>query len=86
MKLQPEGVVKEFSRRGPRRRAGRRDTGMTMLVATHEMSFARGTNGRVCFVDGGRIVESGPPAQVLGDATEPRTRQFLQRVIDAGRM
>ncbi|MET0325117.1 MAG: amino acid ABC transporter ATP-binding protein [Ilumatobacteraceae bacterium] len=63
-----------------------RDTGMTMLLATHEMSFAREISDRVCFLDAGRIVESGPPAQVLGDPTEERTRQFLQRVIDAGRM
>jgi polar amino acid transport system ATP-binding protein len=63
-----------------------RDAGMTMLLATHEMSFAREISDRVCFLDAGRIVESGPPAQVLGDPTEERTRQFLQRVIDAGRM
>jgi polar amino acid transport system ATP-binding protein len=63
-----------------------RDTGMTMLLATHEMSFAREISDRVCFLDAGRIVESGPPAQVLGDPTEERTRQFLQRVTDAGRM
>jgi polar amino acid transport system ATP-binding protein len=63
-----------------------RDSGMTMLLATHEMSFAREISDRVCFLDAGRIVESGPPDQVLGDPTEERTRRFLQRVIDAGRM
>ena len=63
-----------------------RETGMTMLLATHEMSFAREISDRVCFLDAGRIVESGPPDQVLGDPTEERTRRFLQRVIDAGRM
>jgi putative ABC transport system ATP-binding protein len=60
--------------------------GMTMLFATHEMAFAREISDRVCFLDAGRIVESGPPDQVLGDPTEERTRRFLQRVIDAGRM
>jgi len=63
-----------------------RETGMTMLLATHEMSFAREISDRVCFLDAGVIAESGPPAQVLGNPTEERTRQFLQRVIEAGRM
>jgi polar amino acid transport system ATP-binding protein len=63
----------------------RRD-GMTMLLATHEMAFAREIADRVCFLDAGVIVEAGPPAQVLGDPVEDRTRRFLQRVIDAGRM
>ena len=65
---------------------GLRDAGMTMVLATHEMSFARESCDRVCFLDAGRIVESGPPQQVLGDPTEERTRRFLQRVIEAGRM
>ncbi len=60
--------------------------GMTMLLATHEMSFAREISDRVCFLDDGRIVEEGPPAQVLGDPVHERTRRFLQRVIEAGRM
>ena len=59
---------------------------MTMVLATHEMSFAREISDQVCFLDAGRIVERGPPDAVLGAPTEPRTRQFLQRVIDAGRM
>ena len=59
--------------------------GMTMVIATHEMGFARQVADRVCFLDGGRILEQGPPQQVLGEPTEPRTRQFLQRLIDAGR-
>ena len=63
-----------------------RETGMTMLLATHEMSFAREISDRVCFLDAGVIAESGPPAQVLGNPTEERSRQFLQRVIEAGRM
>lgn len=60
--------------------------GMTMLVATHEMGFARDIAHRVCFLDGGRILEEGPPAQIFGAPSEPRTRQFLQRVVEAGRL
>ncbi len=63
-----------------------RDDGMTMLLATHEMSFARDVADEVCFLDAGRIVEHGPPAQLFGDPREPRTRQFLRRIIDAGRL
>ncbi|WP_116998158.1 amino acid ABC transporter ATP-binding protein [Desertimonas flava] len=63
-----------------------RNDGMTMLLATHEMAFAREISDTVCFLDAGRIIESGPPEQVLGDPVEPRTREFLQRVIDAGRL
>jgi len=60
--------------------------GMTMLIATHEMSFAREIADRVCFLDQGVICESGPPDQVFSDPREARTRQFLQRIIDAGRL
>ena len=60
--------------------------GMTMILATHEMAFAREISDRVCFLDAGRIVECGPADQVLDDPAEERTRRFLQRVIDAGRM
>jgi polar amino acid transport system ATP-binding protein len=60
--------------------------GMTMLLATHEMGFAREIADRVCFLDEGRILESGPPEQILGAPQQPRTQQFLQRVVDAGRM
>jgi polar amino acid transport system ATP-binding protein len=60
--------------------------GMTMLIATHEMGFARQVADRVCFLDGGRVLESGPPEQVLGEPVEPRTRQFLRRIIEAGRL
>jgi polar amino acid transport system ATP-binding protein len=60
--------------------------GMTMLIATHEMGFAREIADRVCFLDQGVICESGPPDQVFSDPREPRTRQFLQRIIDAGRL
>lgn len=56
--------------------------GMTMLVATHEMSFAREVATRVCFLDGGVIVEEGHPSHVLDTPTVPRTQQFLDRVIN----
>ena len=61
-------------------------SGMTMVIATHEMGFARDIADRICFLDEGRIIEEGPPAQVLTDPHEPRTRQFLQRIIEAGRL
>jgi len=61
-------------------------TGMTMLLATHEMAFAREISDRVCFLHAGQILESAPPAQLFGEAQHLRTRQFLQRVTDAGRM
>ncbi|MEU1589950.1 amino acid ABC transporter ATP-binding protein [Micromonospora sp. NPDC005710] len=60
--------------------------GMTMVLATHEMGFAREVADEVCFLDAGRVVESGPPEQVLGEPTQPRTRQFLHRIIEAGRL
>jgi polar amino acid transport system ATP-binding protein len=60
--------------------------GMTIVVATHEMGFARQVADRACFLDGGRLLEEGPPEQVLADPTEPRTRQFLARIIEAGRL
>jgi polar amino acid transport system ATP-binding protein len=60
--------------------------GMTMVLATHEMGFAKQIADKVVFLDGGRVLESGPPDQVLGDPHEPRTRQFLARIIEAGRL
>ena len=60
--------------------------GMTMLIATHEMSFARDIADQVCFLDEGVILEQGPPAQILSEPKEPRTQQFLQRIIEAGRL
>jgi polar amino acid transport system ATP-binding protein len=60
--------------------------GMTMLIATHEMGFAREIADRVCFLDGGRILESGPATQVLQAPVEARTQAFLQRILDAGRL
>ncbi|MEM7140050.1 MAG: amino acid ABC transporter ATP-binding protein [Actinomycetota bacterium] len=60
--------------------------GLTMVLATHEMGFARDVANRVCFLDAGRVVEAAPPAQLFGDPQQPRTQQFLQRVIEAGRL
>ena len=60
--------------------------GMTMLLATHEMAFAREVADQVCFLDGGRVLEQGPPDEVFGAPREPRTRQFLSRIIQAGRL
>jgi polar amino acid transport system ATP-binding protein len=60
--------------------------GMTMLIATHEMSFAREVAHRVCFLDEGVIAEEGPPEQIFTAPTNPRTAEFLRRVIAAGRM
>ena len=60
--------------------------GMTMLIATHEMGFARDVANRVGFLDAGRILELGPPAEIFTAPSEPRTRQFLQRVVEAGRL
>lgn len=60
--------------------------GMTMVIATHEMAFARDIAHRVLFLDGGAILEEGPPAEIFSSPREPRTREFLQRIIDAGRL
>jgi polar amino acid transport system ATP-binding protein len=60
--------------------------GMTMLIATHEMSFARDTANRVCFLDAGRILEQGPPEEIFTRPRELRTQQFLERIIAAGRL
>ncbi|NNC22579.1 amino acid ABC transporter ATP-binding protein [Salinisphaera sp. USBA-960] len=58
------------------------ESGMTLLVVTHEMMFAREIADRVIFMDGGRIVESGPPAEVIDAPRQPRTQSFLERVTD----
>ncbi|WP_027350283.1 amino acid ABC transporter ATP-binding protein [Halotalea alkalilenta] len=58
--------------------------GMTMVVVTHEMGFAREVADKVCFLHDGRLVESGPPEQVLGAPEHPRTREFLRRILDSG--
>jgi polar amino acid transport system ATP-binding protein len=60
--------------------------GMTMLIATHEMGFARDIADRVCFLDGGSILEEGPPERIFSAPQNPRTAAFLQRIIDAGRL
>lgn len=60
--------------------------GMTMLIATHEMSFARDVAHRVCFLDDGVILEEGTPEEIFGAPREPRTQQFLQRIVEAGRL
>jgi polar amino acid transport system ATP-binding protein len=60
--------------------------GMTMVAASHEMGFARDLADRVCFLDGGVILEQGPPAQIFTAPKEPRTQQFLARIVASGRM
>jgi polar amino acid transport system ATP-binding protein len=60
--------------------------GMTMLIATHEMGFAREIASRVCSLDAGVILEEGPPELIFSAPEQPRTRQFLQRIVDAGRL
>jgi polar amino acid transport system ATP-binding protein len=60
--------------------------GMTMLIATHEMGFARDIANRVCFLDAGLILEEGPPGQIFESPENPRTQQFLQRILAAGRL
>jgi len=61
-------------------------TGMTMIIATHEMSFAREVADKVCFLDAGVILEEGPPEQIFSAPEQERTRAFLARVIEAGRL
>jgi polar amino acid transport system ATP-binding protein len=65
---------------------GLKRDGMTMVLATHEIGFARQVADRVAFLDRGRVLEQGPPEQVLSDPVEARTRQFLARIIEAGRL
>jgi polar amino acid transport system ATP-binding protein len=62
------------------------ERGMTMILATHEMGFARDIARRVCFLDDGVILEEGPPDRMFSQPGHPRTRQFLQRIIAAGRL
>ena len=57
-----------------------------MLIATHEMSFARDIANQVCFLDAGRILEQGPPDEIFSHPKEQRTQQFLERIIAAGRL
>jgi polar amino acid transport system ATP-binding protein len=60
--------------------------GMTMLIATHEMGFARDVASRVCFLDEGQILEQGPPQEIFAGPKQPRTQQFLERIIEARRL
>ncbi len=60
--------------------------GMTMLIATHEMGFARDIANRVCFLEEGRIIEDAPPAELFTDPKDDRTRRFLRRIVDAKRL
>jgi polar amino acid transport system ATP-binding protein len=60
--------------------------GMTMLIATHEMSFARDVAHRVCFLDAGVILEEGTPQEIFESPRQARTQQFLQRIVEAGRL
>jgi polar amino acid transport system ATP-binding protein len=62
------------------------EAGMTMVIATHEMSFARDVANKVYFLDDGVIAEQGPPEQIFTAPQEPRTREFLARIIEAGRL
>jgi polar amino acid transport system ATP-binding protein len=62
------------------------EEGMTMLLATHEMGFAREVASKVCFLFGGVVHEEGPPEQIFDDPKEERTRAFLKRIIEAGRL
>jgi polar amino acid transport system ATP-binding protein len=65
---------------------GLTEVGMTMIIATHEMGFAREVASKVCFLDGGRILEEGTPEQIFTSPAELRTRSFLARVLDAEKM
>lgn len=69
------GVIRELS-----------DQGLTMVLATHEMGFARDVATTVAFLDKGRVLEAAPPAELFGQPTQDRTKQFLQRVSEAGRL
>ncbi|MGM9439887.1 amino acid ABC transporter ATP-binding protein [Streptomyces murinus] len=65
---------------------GLKDEGMTMVLATHEMGFARDVADQVCFLDGGVVLEHGTAEQVFGDPRQERTRHFLRRIVEAGRL
>ena len=60
--------------------------GMTMLIATHEMGFARDIANRVCFLEEGKIIEDAPPGELFTDPKDERTRRFLRRIVEAGRL
>jgi polar amino acid transport system ATP-binding protein len=65
---------------------GLADSGMTMLIATHEMGFARDIANRVCFLHDGVLLEEGPPEEIFSSPKNLRTQQFLERIIEAGRL
>ena len=69
------GVIRELAGRG-----------LTMVLATHEMGFAREVADRVCFLDRGQVLEQGPPREVFTAPQHERTQQFLRRVTEAGRL
>jgi len=60
--------------------------GMTMLLATHEMGFAREVATKICFLDGGVVAEEGPPERIFSEPKNPRTQTFLRRIIEARRL
>jgi polar amino acid transport system ATP-binding protein len=62
------------------------ESGMTMIIATHEMGFAREVADKVCFLDAGAILEEGHPQEIFTAPKEPRTREFLSRVLEAGKL
>jgi len=61
-------------------------TGMTMIIATHEMGFAQDIARRVCFLEEGQIIEDAPPEELFTSPRDERTRRFLRRIVDAGRL
>jgi polar amino acid transport system ATP-binding protein len=63
-----------------------KESGMTMVIVTHEMGFARDVGDRVCFLDGGRIIEQGEPHELFSNPRQPRTQKFLERIIASGRL
>ncbi len=63
-----------------------KEEGMTMIIATHEMGFARDVADKVCFLHDGLFLETGPPEEIFTEPKEARTRQFLQRIVEAGRL
>ena len=63
-----------------------KDTGMTMLIATHEMGFARETADRVAFLHAGKVWEEAPPHELFTSPQKPETQEFLRRITEAGRL
>ncbi|MFI7423595.1 amino acid ABC transporter ATP-binding protein [Nonomuraea sp. NPDC049684] len=63
-----------------------KESGMTMILTTHEMGFCRDISDTVCFLDGGVLVEKGPPEKIFASPEQPRTREFLRSVLESGRL